>query len=155
MIRKAIVTMFLTPRYTGALAGTVTDRRFTMAVLASFAAIALILAAVGIYGVVSYTVARSTSEIGLRVALGADPRRLRGSMQRHVMLPILVGTGAGIVAGLALTRLMQSLLYEVRPADPVTFSLVSALLLATAAAASYVPARRATRVDPVMAMRAE
>jgi putative ABC transport system permease protein len=137
------------------LAGTVTDRRFTMAVLASFAAIALILAAVGIYGVVSYTVARSTSEIGLRVALGADPRRLRGLIQRQVMLPILVGTGAGIVAGLALTRLMQSLLYEVRPADPVTFSLVSALLLATAAAASYVPAHRATRVDPVMAMRTE
>jgi putative ABC transport system permease protein len=137
------------------LAGTVTDRRFTMAVLVGFAAIALILAAVGIYGVVSYTVARSTSEIGLRVALGADPRRLRTLMQRQVMLPILIGTGTGIVAGVGLTRLMQSLLYEVRPADPVTFSLVSALLLATAAVASYVPARRATRVDPVVAMRAE
>lgn len=137
------------------LASTVRDRRFSMAVLVGFAVVALILAGVGIYGVVSYTVARSTPEIGIRVALGAEPAGVRRVMQRHALLPVVVGTAAGVAGGLALTRVMRNLLFEVSPTDPLTFGVVSGLLLATAAAASWVPARRATRVDPAVAMRTE
>ncbi|PYT73343.1 MAG: hypothetical protein DMG39_06965 [Acidobacteria bacterium] len=131
------------------------QQRMVMALLTSFACLALVLSALGIYGVLSYSIAQRTREIGLRLALGAD----QGSVLR-----LVVGTGArlallGIAAGtavaLALTRMMTDLLYGVRPADPVTFAVVTIVLVSTSILACYIPARRATRVDPIVALRYE
>jgi putative ABC transport system permease protein len=133
----------------------VAQRRVTMTMLAIFAGAALLLAAVGIYGVIAYSVTQRTQEIGIRMALGAQ----RADVLRMVIRQALILAGAGIVAGglgaVFLTRLMEGLLFEVKPADPVTFAAVSALLAAVALLASYIPGRRATRVDPVIALRAE
>jgi putative ABC transport system permease protein len=130
-------------------------RRFAMVLLAIFAAVALVLAAVGIYGVMSFDVARRSQEIGVRMALGAQA----GTVLRLVLRQGLVLAGIGVVLGvlgsLALTGLIRSQLYEMSAVDPVTFGLVVALLLGVAALASLVPARRATRVDPLNAMRAD
>ena len=131
------------------------QQRMVMALLTSFACLALVLSALGIYGVLSYSIAQRTREIGLRLALGAD----QGSVLR-----LVVGTGArlalfGIAAGtavaLALTRMMMDLLYGVRPADPVTFAVVTIVLASTSILACYIPARRAMRVDPIVALRYE
>ena len=130
-------------------------RRFAMVLLGLFAAVALVLAAVGIYGVMSFDVARRSQEIGVRMALGAEA----GSVLRLVLRQGLVLAGIGVVLGvlgsLALTGLIRSQLYEMSAVDPVTFGLVVVLLLAVASLASLVPARRATRVDPLNAMRAD
>jgi putative ABC transport system permease protein len=129
--------------------------RFTMLLLGSFAGLALLLAVVGIYGVMSYSVSRRTNEIGIRVALGASRGDVLLLVVRQAMLLALVGAAIGIAGALALSRLMASQLYGVRPTDPVTFISVAALLLIVALAASYLPARRAMRVEPMAALRYE
>ena len=131
------------------------QRRLTVQVIGMFALVALVLAAVGIYGVIAYMVTQRTQEIGIRMALGAQ----RGRVLRMVVGEALALTAAGAVVGTAasllLTRLMKDLLFEVTPGDPLTLGVVTATLLVVALAASYLPGRRATRVDPVLALRAE
>jgi putative ABC transport system permease protein len=129
--------------------------RLTGFLLATFAAIALILAAVGIYGVLSYLVARRTHEIGIRLAIGADRSQVVGLVLRQGLSLAAGGILVGVPAALALTRVMQSVLYQVRPSDPLTFIAVPAVLVIVALAAAGVPAFRATRVSPLIALRSE
>ena len=130
-------------------------RRMQMILLAAFASLALVLAAVGLYGVLAYQVNRQVPEIGLRMALGATPGEvLRRIVGRGVGLAG-IGTVVGLAGAIALARFIESLLFGVKPTDPATYAAVAAVLLAAAAAASYLPARRATRVDPIIALRAE
>ncbi len=131
------------------------ERRFTMLVLIIFAATALLLAAVGIYGVMSYAVTRRTHELGIRSALGASRREIVGLVVGQGMRLAAIGMAGGLVATLALTRFMAGLLYGVRPADPATLAAVTLLLGGIALLACYIPARRATAVDPVVALRCE
>jgi putative ABC transport system permease protein len=129
--------------------------RFAMALLTAFAVIALVLAAAGLYGVIAYGVTQRTREIGVRVALGADPGAIRGLVVgdglRLAVLGVVIGTGASAAA----TRLLDNMLYGVSPADPMTFAGVAVLVAAIAMVASYVPARRALRIDPTEALRAD
>jgi predicted permease len=131
------------------------ERRFTMLALIIFAATALVLAAVGIYGVMSYAVSRRTHELGIRAALGASRGEIVGIVLRQGMRLAGIGIAGGLAAALALTRLMAGLLYGVGPADPATLAAVALLLGGIALAACYIPARRATAVDPVVALRCE
>jgi putative ABC transport system permease protein len=130
-------------------------RRYPSFLIGSFAALALGLALVGLYGVISFSVAQRTREIGIRMALGAVRRDVLRIVLRQGLLLAVAGVGCGVAGGLLLTRFLGSLLYGVRPTDPVTFAAVSALLIAVALVASYVPARRATQVDPIVALRYE
>ena len=130
-------------------------RRFSMILLGAFAALALLLASVGIYGVISYLVARRTQEIGIRMALGANRADVVRLVMRDGVRIAAIGVGIGIVCALALTRLIANMLYGISATDPVTFLAISLLLLATAMAACYLPARRAMRVDPMAALRSE
>ena len=137
------------------VSNSVAQRRLTMLLLAAFAGAALVLAAVGIYGVIAYSVTQRTQEIGIRMALGARQADVLKMVVGQAMLLAAIGIAVGAAGALFLTRLMTGLLFDVRPADPVTFAAVATLLAAVAAAAAYVPGRRATRVDPVVALRAE
>jgi ABC-type antimicrobial peptide transport system permease subunit len=137
------------------IARSVTTQRYSMILLGAFAALALILASVGIYGVISYTVGQRTQEIGIRMALGAQRLDVLGLVFSHGARLILIGLGAGVASALALTRLMAGLLFGVSPTDPLTFLGVAALLVMVALFACYVPARRATRVNPITALRCE
>lgn len=130
------------------------DQRFYLLLLASFAAIALLLAAVGIYGVMSYAVSRRTHEIGVRIALGADPRTLLRAIVARGVAIAAAGSVVGVVVALGLTRLMQGILFGVTPTDSMTFIVVMATLGAVAALSSFVPAYRAMRIDPLSALRA-
>jgi putative ABC transport system permease protein len=133
----------------------VAERRLTMMLLSVFAGAALILAAVGIYGVIAYSVTQRTQEIGIRMALGAQRADVMRLVLRNGLLLVAVGITAGGVGALLLTKLMSGLLFEVAPGDPATFALVSVLLTSVALVASAVPGLRATRVDPVIALKAE
>ena len=137
------------------VADSVAQRRFLLLVLGGFGAVGLVLAAVGIYGVVSYSVARRTREMGIRLALGAGPASVRGLVLAGALRPVVAGLVLGIGGGLALSRIMASFLYQIPPTDLVTFTVVPALLLVVAVAASWLPARRGTRIHPITAMRAE
>jgi ABC-type antimicrobial peptide transport system permease subunit len=123
--------------------------------LGGFAALAMVLASIGLYGVMSYTVTQRTRELGVRVALGAGAHDVLGLVLKQGVRLALVGVGIGLVAALALTRVMKSMLFGVGTTDPATFVAVPLMLIAVAALASYLPARRATRVDPIEALRAE
>jgi putative ABC transport system permease protein len=131
----------------------VAQQRFSMLLLGLFALVALFLAAVGLYGVVAYTVSQRTQEIGLRMAIGAQ----RGDVLKMVvgggMKLAVIGVVLGVVGALGLARLVASMLFEVTPFDPTSYALTAAVLLAVSAIACYVPARRAMRVDPIVALR--
>jgi putative ABC transport system permease protein len=137
------------------LARSIAEQRFFMTLMGIFAALALVLAGGGIYGVLSYQVARRTHEIGIRMALGANPRDVFRLVLNEGLRVVLVGVAIGTAAALLLTRLMASLLFGVKPTDPLTFAAVAALLVCVALAACYIPARRATQVDPIIALRYE
>jgi putative ABC transport system permease protein len=129
------------------------ERRFTMLVLGLLAGVALTLSAIGVHGVLSYAVTQRTREIGIRMALGAKPAKVLASVVRQGIALAAGGALLGLGAAFALTRWMRALLYDVSPTDPWTFAAVPAVLVSIALAASYIPARRATRVDPVRALK--
>jgi putative ABC transport system permease protein len=129
--------------------------RFSLVLMSVLGAVALLLTAVGVFGVISYSVSQRTREFGIRLALGEDPGRTRRGVVAGGMRLVLVAIAIGLAGSLALTRLIAGLLYEVRPADPLTFLAIALLLAAVALLACYLPARRATRVDPALALRSE
>jgi putative ABC transport system permease protein len=137
------------------LAAATQEQRFTMRLMAGFAGLALLLAAVGIYGVISYSVSQRTREIGIRLALGANQGMVRGLVLRQGLAPVAIGMALGLGAAVVLTRFLQKLLYGVAPLDPVTFATIPVLLLAVAAGSVLLPAARASRVQPVEALRSE
>lgn len=137
------------------IARSVADRRFALELLGAFAAVALLLAAVGIYGVMSYSFSQRTHEVGIRVALGAQRLDILRMALGEGMLIVVIGLASGLVGAAIVTRLFRSMLFEVAPGDPTTFLSVSAILAAVAFLACYIPAQRATRVDPLVALRQE
>jgi len=130
-------------------------RQFNMVLMGLFAILAAILAAIGIYGVMAYNVRQRTHEIGVRMAFGAERRHVLGMICREGMLLTAVGIMIGTVGALALTRLLGSYLYEVKPRDPVAFIATALVLAGVAMLACAIPARRATKVDPMVALRYE
>jgi putative ABC transport system permease protein len=130
-------------------------RRFNLILIGFFAAIALVLATAGVFGVMAYSVSRRTREIGVRVALGATSRDVVAMILSQGLRTVLVGIVVGIAGSLALTRALQSLLFMVSATDPLTFAGVILLLICVAVLACYIPARRASKVDPMVALRYE
>jgi putative ABC transport system permease protein len=128
-------------------------RRFQTSLLAAFAALALLLAAIGVYGVMAYTVAQRTREIGLRLALGAQPRDVVAMMLRKGLLMTMTGMAFGLAGAVGLSRLLTNLLFGVSALDAPTFAAVGALLMLVAAVAAYIPSRGAARIDPLAALR--
>jgi putative ABC transport system permease protein len=137
------------------ISGSLRQPRMLMHPFGGFAGLALLLAAIGTYGVLSYLVTQRRREIGIRMALGAGRETVLRSVMAHGLTLALIGLATGLGAALVLTRLMEALLFEVRPNDPATLAGVAVLITVVAAAASLVPAFRATRVDPIVALRTE
>jgi len=137
------------------VADSVAERRFILLVMSGFAGIGLLLAAVGIFGVVAYAVAQRTREMGIRIALGASGGKVRQMVLRGAMVPVILGLGMGVAGAWALSRVIAGLLYQVAPTDPMTFLGTSSLLLATAFLASWIPTVRGTRIDPAAALKEE
>jgi putative ABC transport system permease protein len=137
------------------ISGTVSQRRFIVTLLGVMAALAATLAAFGIYSVISYSVTQRTQELGIRMALGAQPGDVLKLVLRQGILLALGGIAVGLAASLALTRVLSSLLFGVKPTDPLTFTIISVIVAAVALGACLVPARRATKVDPIVALRYE
>jgi ABC-type antimicrobial peptide transport system permease subunit len=130
-------------------------RRFSMLLLTLFAGVALGLAAIGVYGVIAYLVSQGTREVGIRMALGATPKEILLLVVRQGMTVAIVGVVVGLAGALVAARFMTSLLYGVSATDPMTFTSIAVLLCLTALLASYVPARRAARIDPMISLRSE
>jgi len=137
------------------VAESVTERRFMLCGLAGFAIVALLLAAIGLYGVIAYAVAQRTRELGIRMALGAQRDNILWLVLRQGLNLVLVGVAIGLVGALVLTRFLSGLLFDLKPTDPPTLIATSLLLVAVASLACWVPARRATKVDPMVALRNE
>jgi ABC-type antimicrobial peptide transport system permease subunit len=141
--------------YEEIVARSLADRWFSMVLLGVFAMLALVLSSIGIYGVISYVVGQRTHEIGIRIALGAQRKDVLALVLGAGTRTTLLGVGIGLIAALGLTRLMVSVLYGVSATDPLTFVAVAGVLAAVALAACYISARRAMRVDPIVALRYE
>ena len=137
------------------VASSLTPQRFYAAVIGMFAAIAVLLSAVGLYGVLAYAVEQRTREFGVRTALGARSRDVLAIVLRQGLLLTGIGIGIGLMGAIALTRYVEGMLYDVRPLDPPTYVAVAVLFTAVTSVASYLPARRATRIDPMTALRCE
>jgi putative ABC transport system permease protein len=137
------------------IAQTVANRKLALVLLAGFAGLALVLASLGVYSVMAHLVAFRTSEIGLRIALGASPHAVMRMVLGHGRRLTLAGIALGIGGALVVSRLMQQALFEVDPAEPLVYAALSIILLLVAECASFFPARRATRIDPVIALRTE
>jgi ABC-type antimicrobial peptide transport system permease subunit len=137
------------------VADSVAQRRFQMTLVLLLAAAAVFLAGLGIYGVVSQAVMQRTSEFGIRMALGADPRNIRRQVIRQGLVPVVVGLGGGFIASLGVGWLLRSLLFGLSPTDARSFAGASLFLLSVALLASFIPAWRASRIDPMIALRHE
>jgi ABC-type antimicrobial peptide transport system permease subunit len=135
------------------VAGSISSQRMTMILLSVFSALALVLSAIGIYGVISYLVGQRTHEIGIRVAMGASRKDVLRLVMGDGMIIALAGAGVGLAAALGLTRLIAKMIYGVSASDPLTFAGVAILLMGVALLACYVPARRAMSVDPIIVLR--
>ena len=157
MIHKADPNLPVTHVMTmdGLLTDSISPRRFSATLVGVFAVLAVVLAAVGIYGVMSYTVSQRTQEIGVRMALGAQLASVRTMILGQTLKLTLIGVAIGLAGAFVVARFLTSLLFGVGTYDPVTFLGVASLLVAVALAASYLPARRAMRVDPIVALRYE
>jgi putative ABC transport system permease protein len=137
------------------LSNTVSQPRFYAVLLGWFGAMGMLLSLIGLYGVISYSVSQGTREIGIRVALGAERRDIFKLVVGHGLVLTMIGLALGLAGAFGLSRLLKSLLFEVTTTDPATYVIVSLLLLVTALLACYLPARRATQVDPMVALRYE
>jgi putative ABC transport system permease protein len=133
----------------------IAEPRFQTSLFALFGLVGLVVSAVGIYGVMAHWVNSRIRELGVRLALGAEPAKLRRLVIRQAAIPLLAGLTCGLLGAFVLTKRLQSLLYDVTPNDPLTLTAVVVILLGVGLAAAYVPARRAARVDPIIALRAE